>query len=248
MIERKKIIVNGKEVKKRYMGSTLLWENIDGLYKIVEEDGVTIEEVWDDIFTLDFSKFDYKSIDTSKISHIKLNDQPLIGRDKFKPADYTDTFKKITIVPEKSRSVDLSNYLNVPTNITPRKKRGRVTLYSLDSSVVIKKSTVINYESYKKYDKFTIVGYYHSDSKLMFYRSGASAKTPELNNAKFKGVKFKDDVVMPLSDYRVENTPSGSFITFYNVSNEMKEYFFKNKGGASRGDGFGSFKTVIYYE
>lgn len=248
MIERKKIIVNGKEVKKRYMGSTLLWETIDGLYKIVEEDGVTIEEVWDDIFTLDFSKFDYKSIDISKISHIKLNDQPLLGRDKFKPADHTDTFKKITIVPANSRSVDLSNYLNVPTNITPRKKRGRVTLYSLDSSVVIKKSTVIDYESYKKYDKFTIVGYYASESRIMFYRSGTTAKTPELDNAKFKGVKFKDDVVMPLSDYRVENKPSSTFLTFFNVSNEMKEYFYKNKGGTSRGDGFGSFKTVIYYE
>lgn len=247
MIERKKIIVNGKEVKKRYMGSKLIWESIGNLYQIVDESGVTITQIWDTIFTVEFSKnFKAAEVDFKKVSHIKLDNQPLLGREHFGIV-LNDATDKV-LLTEGPDHVTLSRYLNVPTDINPRVKRGRLILYSLDSSSVTKKSTVIDYESYKKYDKFTVVGYYASESKLMFYRSGATAKTPELDNAKFKGVKFKDDVVMPLSDYRVENKPSGTFLTFFNVSNEMKEYFYKNKGGTSRGDGFAGFKTVIYYE
>lgn len=247
MIERKKIIVNGKEVKKRYMGSKLIWESIGNLYQIVDESGVTITQIWDTIFTVEFSKnFKAAEVDFKKVSHIKLDNQPLLGREHFGIV-LNDATDKV-LLTEGPDHVTLSRYLNVPTDINPRVKRGRLILYSLDSSSVTKKSTVIDYESYKKYDKFTVVGYYASESKLMFYRSGATAKTPELDNAKFKGVKFKDDVVMPLSDYRVENKPSGTFLTFFNVSNEMKEYFYKNKGGNSRGDGFAGFKTVIYYE
>lgn len=247
MIERKKIIVNGKEVKKRYMGSKLVWESIGDLYQIVDESGVTITQIWDTIFTVEFSKnFKAAEVDFKKVSHIKLDNQPLLGREHFGIV-LNDATDKV-LLTEGPDHVTLGRYLNVPANIDPRVKRGRLILYSLDSSSVTKKPTVIDYESYKKYDKFTIVGYYNSDSKLMFYRSGTTAKTPELDNAKFKGVKFKDDVIMPLSDYRVENVSSGTFLTFYGVSNEMKEYFYKNKGGASRGDGFGSFKTVLYYE
>ena len=244
MNERAKIILNGKEMKKRFIGSTLVWEITEGLREIYNGyngNEVTVNRFWDTSFFVTFPDGKNPSEeDLRSVTHIQINDKYIL---KLKSeVGYID--KKLVLLEHQTGGRyynDVGDYLGIPAG-DGKSRTYRMKLYTN------KPPKNINYESYKKYDKFNIVGYYSSDSKLMFYRSGASAKTPELNNAKFKGVKFKDDVVMPLSDYRVENTPSGSFITFYNVSNEMKEYFFKNKGGTSRGDGFGSFKTVLYYE
>lgn len=241
MIERKKIILNGKEVKKRFLGSRLLWEITEGLREIYSGNETVINRFWDTSFFFTFPDGKNPSEeDLRSVTHIQINDKHILKLRR--EVGYID--KKLVLLEDQNDNIhhdDIGYYLEIPAG-DGKSRTYRVKLYT------DKPPKNINYESYKKYDKFTIVGYYASGSKLMFYRSGASAKTPELDNAKFKGVKFKDDVIMPLSDYRVENTPSGSFITFYGVSNEMKEYFFKNKGGTSRGDGFGSFKIVIYYE
>lgn len=250
MNERSKIILNGKEVKKRFLGSRLVWEIKEqsapaGLNLIYDGNEVTVGRIWDDIYYFNFPKNSPLNVDMSGLAEIKylqINDKP-----PFKIEGNVARFQDQMTVAEGRNEhnyakTDLEKYLELPSDDNYATRKYRVRLYTESAPAAI------NYESYKKYDKFYVVGYYSSDSKLMFYKTGASGKTPELNNAKFKGVKFKDDVIMPLSDYRVENTPSGSFLTFYNVSNEMKEYFFKNKGGTSRGDGFGSFKIVIYYE
>ena len=241
MNERSKIILNGKEVKKRFLGSRLVWEITEGLREIYSGNETTINRFWDTSFFVTFPDGKNPSEeDLRSVTHIQINDKHILKLRR--EVGYID--KKLVLLEDQNDSIhhdDIGYYLEIPAG-DGKSRKYRVKLYT------DKPPKNINYESYKKYDKFTIVGYYASDSKLMFYRSGTTAKTPELDNAKFKGVKFKDDVVMPLSDYRVENTPTGSFLTFYNVSNEMKEYFYKNKGGASRGDGFGSFKIVIYYE
>lgn len=249
MIERKKIIVNGKEVKKRFLGSRLVWEIKEqsapaGSNLIYDENEVSVGRIWDDVYNFEFhgSNPPTSPENRKKIKYLQINDKPLF---KLEESQVSGNQDQLLLYERRENNLpvsELEKYLELSTtNLTERRKY-RVRLYTESAPAAI------NYESYKKYDKFTIVGYYASESKIMFYRSGTTAKTPELDNAKFKGVKFKDDVIMPLSDYRVENKPSGTFLTFFNVSNEMKEYFYKNKGGASRGDGFGSFKTVIYYE
>lgn len=248
MIERKKIIVNGKEVKKRFLGSRLVWEIKEqsapaGLNLIYDGNEVTVGRFWDDVYYFKFpesSTPDMSQIEETK--YLQINDKP-----PFKiEGPIARIQNQMTVTEGRTENnyqkTDLEKYLELPSDDNYATRKYRLRLYTESAPAAI------NYESYKKYDKFTVVGYYASESKLMFYRSGATAKTPELDNAKFKGVKFKDDVVMPLSDYRVENKPSGTFLTFFNVSNEMKEYFYKNKGGTSRGDGFAGFKTVLYYE
>lgn len=101
MRDRAKIVVNNREVAKRYLGSRLVWEEGPALKLIFQKDNVAIEG-----FFIGYSlTVGRNNIPVNNVTHIQINDKEIfkLKTEKFKK---TPSFPTMLIISENEIGID----------------------------------------------------------------------------------------------------------------------------------------------
>nr|DAU18150.1 MAG TPA: hypothetical protein [Caudoviricetes sp.] len=125
MRDRAKIIVNNREVKKRYLGSRLVWEAEPALRLIFQKDNVTIYE----FFVGYLLEVGNNNIPENSVTHIQINNKEIF---KLKTEKLINLPQAPTMLMISENEVGLSNYFETASwgNNGNRKKVVSLKLYT----------------------------------------------------------------------------------------------------------------------
>lgn len=125
MRDRAKIIVNNREVKKRYLGSRLVWEEEPTLRLIFQKDNVTINP----FFISYLLEVGNNNIPENSVTHIQINNKEIF---KLKTEKLIKPPQSPTVLLLSDNEVGLSDYFETTSwyNDGKGKKVVNLKLYS----------------------------------------------------------------------------------------------------------------------
>ena len=125
MRDRAKIVVNNREVKKRYLGSRLVWETEPTLRLIFQKDNVTINP----FFISYLLEVGNNNIPENSVTHIQINNKEIF---KLKTEKLVRPPQSPTVLLLSDNEVGLSDYFETTSwyNNGNGKKVVNLKLYS----------------------------------------------------------------------------------------------------------------------
>lgn len=125
MRDRAKIVVNNREVKKRYLGSRLVWESEPTLRLIFQKDNVTINP----FFISYLLEVGNSNIPENSVTHIQINNKEIF---KLKTEKLIKPPQSPTVLLLSDNEVGLSDYFETTSwyNNGKGKKVVNLKLYS----------------------------------------------------------------------------------------------------------------------